>query len=57
LHAGLTRLEAYLPECKHGEKELGLGEVKGIIDGFEKGLWGHLDEEVLDAWEDGGDEG
>jgi hypothetical protein len=46
LHAGLKRLEAYLLECKHGEKEFRLGEVKEIMDGFGEGLWGHLDEEV-----------
>jgi hypothetical protein len=46
LHAGLKRLEAYLLECKYGEKELRLGEVKEIMDSFGEGLWAHLDEEV-----------
>lgn len=46
LHAGLKRLEAYLLECRSGDKELRLVEVKEIMDGFGEGLWGHLDEEV-----------
>ncbi|KAF2129300.1 hypothetical protein P153DRAFT_375809 [Dothidotthia symphoricarpi CBS 119687] len=46
IHRGLDRLEEYLRECRVGERELRLGELKGVFDGFGGVLWRHLDEEV-----------
>ncbi|KAK2803921.1 hypothetical protein FQN51_002807 [Onygenales sp. PD_10] len=46
IHKGLEVLEGYLEECRSGETELRLSELKGILDGFGKVLWEHLDEEV-----------
>jgi hypothetical protein len=46
IHTGLEIMEAYLGGCMSGEKELRLEELKGIMDGFGKVLWQHLDEEV-----------
>lgn len=47
IHEGLERLEGYVRECRSGERELRLGEVKGLMDGFGEVLWSHLDEEVV----------
>ncbi|KAF2263349.1 hypothetical protein CC78DRAFT_466009 [Lojkania enalia] len=46
IHNGLDKLEEYLEQCRSGEKELRLGEMKEILDGFGKVLWQHLDDEV-----------
>jgi hemerythrin-like domain-containing protein len=46
IHQGLEKLKAYLEACMSGEKELRLGELKEVMDGFGKVLWQHLDEEV-----------
>jgi hemerythrin-like domain-containing protein len=46
IHAGLDILEKYLKDCRSGEKELRLSEMKGILDGFGTVLWQHLDDEV-----------
>jgi len=46
IHEGLEALEAYLRACQSGEKELRMEELKGVMDGFGKVLWEHLDEEV-----------
>ncbi|KAF2816457.1 uncharacterized protein BDZ99DRAFT_344101, partial [Mytilinidion resinicola] len=46
IHAGLERLKAYLEGCRRGERELRLGEVRGVLDGFGVVLWAHLEEEV-----------
>lgn len=46
IHEGLEVLEAYIAECRSGEKELQLREMKRIMDGFGKVLWTHLDAEV-----------
>jgi hypothetical protein len=46
IHEGLEKLEVYLAECKSGEKELRMGEMKVILDGFGAVLWEHLDAEV-----------
>lgn len=46
IHKGLDRLEEYLTACRTGEKELRLSEMKGVLDGFGKVLWQHLDDEV-----------
>ena len=46
IHKGLEVFEKYLDECSGGERELRLGELKGVMDGFGAVLWRHLDEEV-----------
>jgi hemerythrin-like domain-containing protein len=46
IHAGLEKLEPWLEQCRSGERELNLRELKVIMDGFGKVLWSHLDEEV-----------
>jgi hemerythrin-like domain-containing protein len=46
IHAGLVKLEAWLEECRTGERELNLRELKVIMDTFSTVLWQHLDEEV-----------
>lgn len=46
IHDGLEKLEEYVAECRSGEKELQLKEIKRIMDGFGKVLWAHLDDEV-----------
>lgn len=46
IHAGLEKLEKYLADCRTGERELRLDELKVVMDGFGKVLWQHLDEEV-----------
>lgn len=43
---GMDRLEAYLMDCRSGEKELRLDEMKKVMDSFGKVLWDHLDDEV-----------
>jgi hemerythrin-like domain-containing protein len=46
IHAGLERLEAYVGECKRGERELRLREMGEVLDSFGKVLWTHLESEV-----------
>lgn len=46
IHKGLDKLEEYLRDCRTGEKELRMSELKGVLDGFGKVLWEHLDDEV-----------
>lgn len=46
IHEGLEKLEDYVEECRKGERELVLREMKGVLDGFGDTLWKHLDEEV-----------
>jgi hemerythrin-like domain-containing protein len=46
IHKGLDRLEEYLGQCRSGERELRLGEMKEVLEGFGKVLWEHLDDEV-----------
>ncbi|KAF2248633.1 hypothetical protein BU26DRAFT_427298 [Trematosphaeria pertusa] len=46
IHRGLEKLEEYLGECRVGERELRLIELKGVLDGFGNVLWSHLDDEV-----------
>jgi hemerythrin-like domain-containing protein len=46
IHAGLVRFQAYLNECRGGERELRLPEMKEVMDSFGEVLWIHLDEEV-----------
>lgn len=46
IHEGLDQFEVYLKECKSGEKELRLGEMGKVMEGFGSVLWEHLDDEV-----------
>ncbi|KAF1966143.1 hypothetical protein BU23DRAFT_560471 [Bimuria novae-zelandiae CBS 107.79] len=46
IHEGLEKLEEYIAECRSGDKELQMKEMKRIMDGFGKVLWAHLDDEV-----------
>jgi len=46
IHSGLVTFEKYLNECRNGEKELRLNEMKEVMDSFGDVLWEHLDEEV-----------
>ena len=46
IHEGIETLEGYLRACQSGERELRMEELKGVMDGFGKVLWEHLDEEV-----------
>ncbi|GAM40002.1 hypothetical protein TCE0_034r12010 [Talaromyces pinophilus] len=46
IHKGMDRLEAYLMDCRSGEKELRLDEMKKVMDSFGKVLWDHLEDEV-----------
>ena len=46
IHQGLDTFQAYLEDCEKGEKELRLGELKGLMDAFGDVLWAHLSDEV-----------
>lgn len=46
IHNGLSKLEAYLEDCRAGETDLERGEMKRLMDAFGDVLWKHLDEEV-----------
>ena len=46
IHKGLDKLEEYVGQCRSGEKELRLGEMKEVMETFGKVLWEHLDAEV-----------
>lgn len=46
IHEGLEKFEAYVKDCRSGERELRLDEMREIMDGFGKVLWQHLDDEV-----------
>jgi len=46
IHDGLDRFGRYLEGCRGGERELRLGELGEIMDGFGDVLWQHLDQEV-----------
>lgn len=46
IHKGLDKFEEYLRECRTGERELRLEEMKGVLDTFGTVLWQHLDDEV-----------
>lgn len=46
IHVGIDRLEGYLVDCRVGERELRMGELREIMDGFGAVLWEHLDAEV-----------
>lgn len=46
IHAGLDMFKEYLEECRNGERELILKELKVIMELFGDVLWQHLDDEV-----------
>ena len=46
IHIGLEKLEKYLEDCKFGETELRMSQLKDIMDSFGAVLWEHLDAEV-----------
>lgn len=46
IHAGLDVFGEYLSNCRNGEKELRLSEMKEIMDTFGTVLFAHLDDEV-----------
>ncbi|KAF2723875.1 hypothetical protein K431DRAFT_219128 [Polychaeton citri CBS 116435] len=46
IHVGLEKLEDYIADCRRGETELRLGEMKVLMEGFGAVLWQHLDDEV-----------
>ncbi|KAI5806824.1 hypothetical protein DFH27DRAFT_590594 [Peziza echinospora] len=46
IHEGMEALEAYLKACKSGERDLRMGEIKGLMDSWREVLWTHLDREV-----------
>jgi hemerythrin-like domain-containing protein len=46
IHAGLEGFEKYLMDCRRGERELRMEEMKELMDKFGKVLWAHLDDEV-----------
>lgn len=46
IHAGLDEFEAYLAQCRSGEREVRLEEMREVMETFGKVLWEHLDEEV-----------
>jgi hypothetical protein len=46
IHAGMEKLEAYLGQCRSGEKDLRMEQMKEIMDSFGDVLWSHLDDEV-----------
>ncbi|TKA36985.1 hypothetical protein B0A54_11349 [Friedmanniomyces endolithicus] len=46
IHNGLEKFEGYLEECRSGERELRLEEMRELLEGFGTVLWQHLDDEV-----------
>ena len=46
IHKGMDKLSAYIQQCRSGEKELRLEEMKAVMDTFGKVLWEHLNDEV-----------
>ena len=46
IHEGLEKLEDYVKNCRTGEKDLRMDEMKILMDGFGDVLWEHLDAEV-----------
>ena len=46
IHDGLDKFQAYLAECKFGEKDLRMDELKTLMDDFGGVLFAHLDDEV-----------
>ena len=52
IHKGLDKFKEYLQDCRSGEKELRLSELKTLMDGFGDVLWKHLDQEVKELGAD-----
>lgn len=48
IHEGLDKYAAYLKECKSGERELVLRELKELMETFGEVLWRHLEDEVVE---------
>ncbi|OTA36369.1 hypothetical protein BTJ68_03506 [Hortaea werneckii EXF-2000] len=46
IHQGLDKFEEYIGQCRSGEKELRLEEMKRVMETFGGVLWQHLDDEV-----------
>lgn len=46
IHAGMDTFEAYLDQCRTGEREFRRQELKQNMDTWGKVLWEHLDDEV-----------
>lgn len=46
IHDGLEKFEAYIAQCRSGERELRFGELREVMDTFGGVLWEHLDAEV-----------
>lgn len=46
IHAGLDAFAAYLRQCKSGEADLDMGELRGKMEGWGPVLLEHLDDEV-----------
>lgn len=46
IHNGLEKFEAYIAECRAGERELRFAELGEVMDTFGTVLWEHLDAEV-----------
>jgi hemerythrin-like domain-containing protein len=46
IHEGLDKFEEWVAECRSGEREVRMEELKRIMDTFGGVLWEHLDEEV-----------
>lgn len=46
IHEGLDVFAQYVKDCRRGERELRLDEMKRIFDTFGEVLWAHLDDEV-----------
>lgn len=46
IHVGMDKLEAYLNDCRRGEADFSLAEMKKLMDSFGAVLWAHLDDEV-----------
>ena len=46
IHKGMDKMEQYLDECKAGNQDFRMGELKRIMDSFGTVLWQHLDDEV-----------
>lgn len=46
IHAGMEKLDTYLGQCRLGDKDLRMEEMKEIMDSFGHVLWSHLEDEV-----------
>ena len=46
IHNGLDKFEAYIDDCKAGNRDMRMDELKVIMDSFGTVLWAHLQDEV-----------